>query len=183
MKMVIHVTSVICIFMLNHAHPMCTSLYLCKTCVTSSSPPSHHNLLPITSPQVTQLVHILWDSLLNLDDLSSSTNSIVDLLCTLLSSTSPTSSQVTVGSGWSELVPRLWPFLSHAIGSVRSSCLRAVLTLLQREEGGRGMVEPGEQVLWLRPLLQALLCHAFQRLVLEGEEGNRDLLHEVCVVG
>ena len=133
----------------------------------------------IMASEVTQLVHILWDSLLNLDDLSSSTNSIVDLLCTLLSSTSPTSSQVTVGSGWSELVPRLWPFLSHAIGSVRSSCLRAVLTLLQREEGGRGMVEPGEQVLWLRPLLQALLCHAFQRLVLEGEEGNRDLLHEV----
>lgn len=102
-------------------------------------------------------MEILWDALLELDDLSSSTNSIMELMGTLLSSSmhlhspahsphpplsSPASNHaelpMTGQSGPSNLqnlVPRLWPFLSHTISSVRKSTLEALLTLLGLSEG------------------------------------------------
>lgn len=92
--------------------------------------------------QVVDLSQILWDSLLELDDLSASTTCIMDLLCTLLShnpalfSTHQHQLQLLGGTPAGQptmlttLVPRLWPFLSHTITSVRLSCLKALLTLL-----------------------------------------------------
>jgi hypothetical protein len=100
----------------------------------------------ILLPQVVDLSRILWDSLLELDDLSASTTCIMDLLCTLLSHNpalfsthqhQPPQLQLAAGgagqptmSMLTTLVPRLWPFLSHTITSVRQSCLKALLTLL-----------------------------------------------------
>ena len=95
-----------------------------------------------------ELSQILWDSLLELDDLSASTTCIMDLLCTLLSHNRSLFSthhhqqqhqqqQPHLGGAsqpaptlLTTLVPRLWPFLSHTITSVRLSCLNALLTLL-----------------------------------------------------
>ena len=93
---------------------------------------------------------ILWDSLLELDDLSSSTNSIMELMGTLLSSTLPlhgpgaqppltapaTNHAEPISLNLQNLVPRLWPFLSHTISSVRKSTLEALLILLPLGDAG-----------------------------------------------
>jgi TATA-binding protein-associated factor len=141
-------------------------------------------------------VGILWDALLELDELSSSTNSIMELMGTLLSSTlplhspthqtpsSPAPNVQAVGySNMHILVPRLWPFLGHTIRSVRKSTLDALLTLLglkdssspPEQECGVKVHEAG----WLRVVLRTLLCQVFQRFALEGEPDIRKLLHKV----
>ena len=103
----------------------------------------------------------------------------------------------------SELVPRLWMFLSHNITSVRTSCLKALYTLLsdkagregeRGEEGGKGErkgegegeggkeeteIEREAHLSWIENILQSFLCHVFQRFLLEGDEGNTHLLHQV----
>lgn len=160
-------------------------------------------VLACTHLQVPLLVQILWDSLLDLDDLSSSTNSIMELMCTLLSSSAPHQQNSTpVQSNLHNLVPRLWPFLSHTISSVRRSSLRALLMLLKLDReapppGGSGLsgpvtaiAEQGEEVKvqvmgewWLKGnLLRSLLCQVFQRLALEGVAENRELLHQVGII-
>ncbi|KAK3864165.1 hypothetical protein Pcinc_030121 [Petrolisthes cinctipes] len=80
----------------------------------------------LSRQMVTQLVATLWDSLLDIDDLTSSTNSILMLLAKLLSHPSNLDS---IGNNLSELVPRLWPFLYHSSKSVRGSALRTLDTL------------------------------------------------------
>ena len=73
----------------------------------------------------------LWDTLVELDDLTASTNSIMMLLARILSCPS-VAPQGTEGSGSSltELVPRLWPFFRHNIKSVRLAALETLKTLL-----------------------------------------------------
>ena len=108
-----------------------------------------------------------------------------------------------------QLVPRLWPFLSHTNRSVRLSCLQVLLSLLesgQRKNGGggggdrgnigsgdmdtsevneegMGRSEAGEEKrpTWLGAVLQGALCHLFQRLALEGDKENSDLALQVVV--
>lgn len=149
------------------------------------------------SLQVETLLLIIWDSLMELDDLSASTNSIMNLLCTLLSSNPSISC-----SNLAVLVPRLWPFLAHTISSVRKSCLIAILTILAcgshgnlseemestDQSGGKNGCEKEselaagegtERLPWLREVLQSMLCHVFQRFALEGVEENRELIHKV----
>ena len=130
--------------------------------IRSFSPPS---LPPPLNSQLTELLQILWDSLLDLDDLSASTNSIMELLCILLScnpsvinSTTATDMQTSttvqatfLQQSMATFVPRLWPFLSHTISSVRSSCLKVILTLLKnsnedliKNEGEGGGIEGRE---------------------------------------
>lgn len=76
---------------------------------------------------------ILWDSLLELDELSASTNSIMELLSILVvvlgDKTIASGAQSLIGS-MNTLVTRLWPFLSHNISSVRQSCVKTLLTIL-----------------------------------------------------
>lgn len=159
------------------------------------------------SIQVANLLSVLWDSLLFLDDLSASTNSIMELMGTLLlsfssnhlSSTLPSSPSATshtsryTSAELVSLVPRLWPFLGHNIASVRRSSLQALSTLLMinggqsysdaqpvspvgKKEGSTTMVP---HTAWLPELLQPLICQVFQRFVLEGDEENRKILHQV----
>ncbi|XP_045616900.2 TATA-binding protein-associated factor 172 isoform X2 [Procambarus clarkii] len=75
---------------------------------------------------VMKLVATLWDALLDIDDLTSSTNSILMLLAKLLGHLGNSDS---VTSNLSELVPRLWPFLYHSSSSVRGSALKTLDTL------------------------------------------------------
>lgn len=106
-----------------------------------------------------ELSRILWDSLLELDDLSASTACIMELLCTLLSQNpslfsthhhadhhhhqllSGTSSGAVQPTMLTLLVPRLWPFLSHTITSVRLSCLKALLTLFRADGYDKGIAQ------------------------------------------
>ena len=135
-----------------------------------------------------QLVQILWDSLLDLDDLSASTNSIMELLSTILSQDTPTTGHTPLlqPDSLTTLVPRLWPFLSHLITSVRLSSLKTLFTILNYSgyappltdgvDNGLAGVKGHE---WLRGMLGSVLHQVFQQLVLEGDEKARELAHQV----
>ena len=78
----------------------------------------------------TALVEVLWDLLLDLDDLSPSTASVMKLLAELYT----VHGVASLGAGsvsLQELVPRLWPFLRHTIASVRLSAARTLEQLVQ----------------------------------------------------
>ena len=81
---------------------------------------------------------ILWDNLLELDELSASTNSVMELLSILVvvldDKTIASEAQGLIGA-LNTLVTRLWPFLSHNIISVRQSCVKTLLTLLTGDVG------------------------------------------------
>ena len=119
----------------------------------------------------------------------------------------PSFSSLMDGADLAALVPRLWPFLSHRISSVRQSCLKALCILLKvgsSQLSQAGSLAGGEPVametedgvivsgvsradksawpVWLGAILQSVLCQVFQRFALESEEDNRTLLHEVCCV-
>ena len=73
----------------------------------------------------------LWDTLVELDDLTASTNSIMMLLAKILSSPSVTPQGTGCKDSFlTELVPRLWPFFRHNIKSVRLAALETLKTLL-----------------------------------------------------
>ncbi|KAK5004905.1 TATA-binding protein-associated factor mot1, partial [Cryomyces antarcticus] len=82
------------------------------------------------------LITIVWDCLSNLsDDLSASTGSVMDLLAKLCSFPEVLDAMKQNAAkdqehSFTELVPRLYPFLRHTITSVRSAVLRALLTFL-----------------------------------------------------
>ncbi|XP_052865254.1 TATA-binding protein-associated factor 172 [Anopheles cruzii] len=92
-------------------------------------------LIPIASwlpkllshSQVSHIVKLLWDLLLDQDELASACNSFMGLLASILS--------LPAASSWIQmepmaiLVPRLWPFLSHCSSSVRRSTLQTLKTL------------------------------------------------------
>ena len=76
---------------------------------------------------------ILWDSLFELDELSASTNSVMELLSILvvvLGDKAVASETQSLMGSLDTLVRRLWPFLSHNISSVRNSCVKTLLALL-----------------------------------------------------
>ncbi|KAL9094642.1 MAG: hypothetical protein Q9165_003202 [Trypethelium subeluteriae] len=85
------------------------------------------------------LIHIVWDCLSNLsDDLSASTGLVMDLLAKLCSfpevlDAMKRNAAQDPEQSFTELVPRLYPFLRHTITTVRSAVLRALLTFLDIE--------------------------------------------------
>ncbi|KAK8153629.1 SNF2 family DNA-dependent ATPase domain-containing protein [Phyllosticta citrichinensis] len=93
------------------------------------------------------LIGIVWDCLSNLsDDLSASTGSVMDLLAKLCSFNEVLDAMKLNAAkdpeqSFTQLVPRLFPFLRHTITSVRSAVLRALLTFLDIEgDGTKGWV-------------------------------------------
>ncbi|MPC08117.1 TATA-binding protein-associated factor 172 [Portunus trituberculatus] len=72
------------------------------------------------------LVATLWDALLDIDDLTSSTSSVLMLLARLMAHPVGHGS---LKSDLSQLVPRLWPFLYHTSSTVRGSALKTLDTL------------------------------------------------------
>ena len=93
------------------------------------------------------MVGILWDSLLDLDELSASTNSVMELLSILVvelgNKTTANETQQGMVESLSLLVTRLWPFLGHNICSVRQSCIKTLLALLSgndNQKSGHGKI-------------------------------------------
>ncbi|XP_061168195.1 TATA-binding protein-associated factor 172-like [Saccostrea echinata] len=134
--------------------------------------PVAHDLVHLLPQQVPLVLTCLWDTLLDLDDLTASTNSIMTLLSTIL-----TNPQASVKDWLSqplpELVPRLWPFLRHSIASVRQSALETFHTLLTIPEDQQ-TIQP-----WLPFILQDALRHVFQRCLLEEKENIIQILERV----
>lgn len=83
------------------------------------------------------LMNIVWDCLSDLrDDLSASTGFVMDLLAKLCScpdilTAMKHNASKEADHSFTNLVPRLYPFLRHTITSVRSAVLRALQTFLQ----------------------------------------------------
>lgn len=120
------------------------------------------------------LMKIVWDCLSDLrDDLSASTGSVMDLLAKLCSFPEVLNAMKFNAAkdpehAFSQLVPRLYPFLRHTITSVRSAVLRALQTFLQL--GGEGTRD------WVHGLILRLV---FQNLIVERNEATLSLSLDV----
>ncbi|CAL5439643.1 unnamed protein product [Camellia sinensis] len=142
------------------------------------------------------IVMLLWDILLDLDDLSPSTSSVMNLLAEIYSQEEmiPKMSGILpskmkqefdlnelvglddLGEGTSTqenpymlstLAPRLWPFMRHSITSVRYSAIRTLERLL---EAGykRNIAESSSTSFWPSFILGDTLRIVFQNLLLES---------------
>ncbi|XP_076043200.1 histone acetyltransferase 1 isoform X2 [Oratosquilla oratoria] len=121
------------------------------------------------SVEVRQVVTTLWDSLLEIDDLTASTHSVLMLLAKLLSH--PGTWDSTMGN-LAENVSRLWPFLYHSSRSVRSSALHTLETLT-------GPNSPQKPEQWLAPIIQPTVQHVYQRAILETCSENLKMIYKI----
>ncbi|CAN1261979.1 TATA-binding protein-associated factor BTAF1 [Linum perenne] len=144
------------------------------------------------------IVMLLWDILLDLDDLSPSTSSVMNLLAEIYSQEEMIPKMMSkpkeeldlneivhiddVGEKsdlaespymLSTLAPRLWPFMRHSITSVRYSAIRTLERLL--EAGCKQSVsDPYGSSIWPSFILGDTLRIVFQNLLLES---NDAILH------
>ncbi|KAM4032830.1 TATA-binding protein-associated factor 172 isoform 3-T3 [Anomaloglossus baeobatrachus] len=140
-----------------------------RAVAAASLVPVVDNLVKIQFKQVPFILSTLWDALLELDDLTASTNSIMTLLSSLL--TYPQVQQCNIQQSLTILVPRVWPFLRHTISSVRKAALETLCTLLSTQDQNCSG--------WLTPILQDMLRHIFQICILESNQEILDLIHKV----
>uniref|UniRef100_A0A4W4EL65 BTAF1 RNA polymerase II, B-TFIID transcription factor-associated n=1 Tax=Electrophorus electricus TaxID=8005 RepID=A0A4W4EL65_ELEEL len=132
--------------------------------------PVVEGLVRLQPAKVPFIVSTLWDALLELDDLTASTNSIMTLLSSLL--TYPQVLHCSMQQSLTVLVPRVWPFLRHTIASVRRAALETLFTLLSKADQVSCAV-------WLNPILQDMLRHIFQSCILESNQEILDLIQKV----
>ncbi|XP_077114676.1 TATA-binding protein-associated factor 172 isoform X1 [Ranitomeya variabilis] len=140
-----------------------------RAVAAASLVPVVDSLVKIQFKQVPFILSTLWDALLELDDLTASTNSIMTLLSSLL--TYPQVQQCNIQQSLTTLVPRVWPFLRHTISSVRKAALETLCTLLSTQDQNCSG--------WLTPILQDMLRHIFQICILESTQEILDLIHKV----
>ena len=148
-------------------------------------------MVKFNSEALPAVLGILWDILLDLDDLSASTSSVMSLLgmtTTLMLSTNVANNvhnfffiaefyafssipapnialQSRQGSVLASLVPRLWAFMRHNIFSVRLAALNTL----------RRLLEPGETDTrsWLPHVLRDALKHVYNNIVVEEKQEIR----------
>ncbi|KAG8435264.1 hypothetical protein GDO86_013278 [Hymenochirus boettgeri] len=140
-----------------------------RAVAAASLVPVVESLVKLQFKQVPFILSTLWDALLELDDLTASTNSIMTLLSSLLMY--PQVQQCNVQQSLTVLVPRVWPFLRHTISSVRKAALETLYTLLSTQDQNCSA--------WLTPILQDILRHIFQICILESNQEILDLIHKV----
>uniref|UniRef100_A0A7M4F9D6 B-TFIID TATA-box binding protein associated factor 1 n=1 Tax=Crocodylus porosus TaxID=8502 RepID=A0A7M4F9D6_CROPO len=103
-----------------------------RAVAAASLVPVVESLVHLQSQKVPFILNTLWDALLELDDLTASTNSIMTLLSSLL--TYPEVRKCSIQQSLTVLVPRVWPFLHHTISSVRKAALETLFTLLSTQD-------------------------------------------------
>ncbi|XP_029788086.1 TATA-binding protein-associated factor 172 isoform X3 [Suricata suricatta] len=140
-----------------------------RAVAAASLVPVVESLVDLQTQKVPFIINTLWDALLELDDLTASTNSIMTLLSSLL--TYPQVQQCSIQQSLTVLVPRVWPFLHHTISSVRRAALETLFTLLSTQDQNSSS--------WLIPILPDMLRHIFQFCVLESNQEILDLIHKV----
>ncbi|GAM29011.1 hypothetical protein SAMD00019534_121870 [Acytostelium subglobosum LB1] len=128
---------------------------------------------------IQEILSILWEILLELDDLAVSTSSVLNLLADFY--TFPEVLPVQSGdnnnnnmshfqtSHLTQLVPRLYPFFRHALYSVRLSAIRTVERLITSSP----VVDHNTH--WLVPILSDLLRYIFQNILLEERKDIVDI--------
>ncbi|KAM5142212.1 TATA-binding protein-associated factor 172 [Mantella aurantiaca] len=140
-----------------------------RAVAAASLVPVVDSLVKLQFKQVPFILSTLWDALLELDDLTASTNSIMTLLSSLLAY--PQVQQCNIQQSLTILVPRVWPFLRHTISSVRKAALETLCTLLSTQDQNCSG--------WLTPILQEMLRHIFQLCILESNQEILDLIHKL----
>lgn len=135
-------------------------------------------LIPV-APKLVQLVPNfipdivtkLWDLLAEQDELASACNSFMGLLAAILSL--PEAQALLPPQPLSEVVPRLWPFLSHSTSSVRKATLQTLGTLTVPQNRGN--------LVWEAQLLQDAMRHIFQRVLVEPLDEVRAVVEKVWI--
>ncbi|XP_067936864.1 TATA-binding protein-associated factor 172-like [Watersipora subatra] len=129
-------------------------------------------LQQIIPEKVEGLINSLWDALLDLDDLTSSTHSMMALLSALLTVESALSAHVCYffllycsGKVLLGRIPRVWPFLSHNINSVRRASLKMLNSIFTESAN----------LDWIQPVLVDCLRHIYQRCVTEPNAQTAEL--------
>ncbi|KAH7571607.1 hypothetical protein JRO89_XS04G0098900 [Xanthoceras sorbifolium] len=157
--------------------------------------PAAASIIALDGQTLHSIVMLLWDILLDLDDLSPSTSSVMNLLAEIYSQEEmipkmfgATSKQDfdlnevvhvdDIGEGrdsqespctLSMLAPRLWPFMRHSITSVRHSAIRTLERLLEAVYK-RKISESSGDSFWPSFILGDTLRMVFQNLLLESNE-------------
>lgn len=146
--------------------------------------PVSNVLVRLLPDQISSVIAKLWDLLAEQDELAAACNSFMGLLAALLSI--PEAQTLLPPQPVGDVVPRLWPFLSHSASSVRRSTLQTLNTLT-----ANGTWQ------WSAQLVQDALRHVFQRVLVEHLEdvqlaaekvwgnlvrnsGLAELLHAAC---
>ncbi|KAM9325875.1 LOW QUALITY PROTEIN: TATA-binding protein-associated factor 172 [Gastrophryne carolinensis] len=140
-----------------------------RAVAAASLVPVVDSLVKLQFKQVPFILGTLWDALLELDDLTASTNSIMTLLSSLLAY--PEVQQCNIQQSLTILVPRVWPFLRHTISSVRKAALETLCTLLSTQDQSCSG--------WLTPILQDMMRHIFQLCILESSQDILELINKV----
>lgn len=154
----------------------------------------------LSTAEVSNIVKMLWDLLLEQDELTSACNSFMGLLSSILCL--PNASTSIQMEPMAKLIPRLWPFLSHSSSSVRKSTLKTLLTLTQpiyepaaagslgascggengsatkSTNGGQMTINHGVRD-WPTELLQESLRQVYQRVLVEHIEDIQDVAVKV----
>ncbi|XP_047094513.1 TATA-binding protein-associated factor BTAF1 isoform X1 [Lolium rigidum] len=159
--------------------------------------PAAASLVRLNDQMLHSVVMLLWDILLDLDDLSPSTSSVMNLLAEIysqpemvpkmlgmtalgerefdLNKATQTAEQEDM-LAYSEnpyvlatLTPRLWPFMRHSITSVRRSAIRTLERLL--EVGNTGSSAGNTpSTFWPTSILGDSLQVVFQNILLESND-------------
>lgn len=160
--------------------------------------PVKESLVETLPDKINPTVDFLWDALLQIDDLTSSTASIIQLLSSLLSSTCTLEEKYSDITSVNQLIPRLWPFLGHDLISVRKSVLEALIVLTNARQDlswmsqetfdhalalifQRSLVETNQQVF-------SLLLNAWQALIVKVDKqilytiSARYISYWICLV-
>ncbi|XP_078169062.1 ROOT GROWTH DEFECTIVE 3 isoform X2 [Carex rostrata] len=153
--------------------------------------PTAASLVELDDQMLNSIVMLLWDILLDLDDLSPSTSSVMNLLAEIYSQPEMVPKmldklisaekhgvdinmfEMDDASGSSPyalatLVPRLWPFMRHTITSVRNSAICTLERLLEVNKGSSDGT--GASKFWPSSILGDAMCIVFQNLLLEANE-------------
>lgn len=157
--------------------------------------PTASAIVSLSGEMLHSIVMLLWDILLDLDDLSPSTSSVMNLLAEIYSQEEMISrmfSAFKVKQGFdlneivpvddlarasnsqenpymlSTLAPRLWPFMRHSITSVRFSAIRTLERLLEAEY--RRSISESSSSFWPSFILVDTLRIVFQNLLLESNQ-------------
>ncbi|XP_046829454.1 TATA-binding protein-associated factor 172 [Vespa crabro] len=141
-------------------------------------------LIPVASalprllkpPELEAIVTRLWQLLREQDELAAACNSFMGLLAAILSL--PAARASITPQPLSQVLPRLWPFLSHSSSSVRKATLQTLQTLT----GDDGNLSEDKKERWGIGggiILQEALRHVFQRVLIEHVTSIQDVA--VCV--
>ncbi|KAK1266024.1 Chromatin structure-remodeling complex protein SYD [Acorus gramineus] len=159
--------------------------------------PTAGAIVTLQSQALHSIVMLLWDILLDLDDLSPSTSSVMNLLAEIYSHPEMLPKMLGEGNAVEKefdlnesiqvdeqgdgnkyednpyvlatLTPRLWPFMRHTITSVRHSAIRTMERLLE-VNCRQTFSDPTACNFWPASILGDALRICFQNLLLEANE-------------